>query len=177
MNAPEIDRAFPRIPRDQWLAHPHFPSQVLLLGSHENFRRLNRHLIDEAEQPGSSLDPLRQLYTRWISAMRSHEGYEERKLYPYLARRWGVSFDAATAGHRALHDADHVVLDAFVAASRDATAAARAAVVAALTHHDLVLGAHLELEEDLVIPLLLELSPAEFENYTRSSIASLLRAG
>ena len=32
---------------------------------------------------------------RWISAMRSHESYEEGKLYPFLEMRWGVSMNPA----------------------------------------------------------------------------------
>jgi hypothetical protein len=160
----DTSNAVPRLAREQWALHPNYPAQVLLLGSHQNFRRINRYLIEEAGKAGS-LKGLHRTYTSWISAMRSHERYEERKLYPYLARRWGVSFETAIAGHHALHDADLAVHDAFAAAGRNAAAEAHADVVAALTRHEAVLLDHLDHEEDAVIPLLLALEPAEFDAY------------
>ncbi len=170
---PHVEIERPYIPREAWEDHPHFPAQVLLLGSHENFRRVNRYLVEEVVKPGS-VAGLQRLYASWISGMRSHEAYEEHKLYPYLARRWGVSFDAAAAGHDALHEVDHVVRAAFAAAGRTPEPDARAALAAALARHERVLLDHLALEEDLVIPLLLALDPAEFDDYCHSSIGRLL---
>ena len=146
------------IPRHAWVSHPNFPSQVLLLGSHENFRRISRHLIERAEA-GDDLYYVGALYRRWIAAMRSHEHYEEEKLYPFLAQRWGVSFSDAQAGHEALHQRDRAVQWALVGADKDA-----APLVAALQAHDKTLVAHLEVEEDLVIPALLQLDHAEFRS-------------
>ena len=37
------------------------------------------------------LEADRLLFERWKQAMGGHEAYEERKLYPFLTRRWGVS--------------------------------------------------------------------------------------
>ena len=135
------------LPRSTWDAHPNFPTQTLLLASHANFRRVSAHLIEHPEH---------SLYRRWIRAMRSHEHYEERKLYPFLERRWGVSFADAIEGHEALHRLEGDVLAAF-ASGRGASEAMR--------EHDEVLRAHLDLEEDLVIPMLLELRPEEFRRY------------
>lgn len=148
----------PTLARERWTSHPNYPAHVLLLGSHHNFRRINRFLVEQTGRPESLLRPLRQLYTRWISAMRSHERYEEYKLYPYLTRRWGASFAAAEAGHAALHQAYDQVIEAF-------DAEARPTVVDALTHHEAVLRDHLALEEELVIPRLLALEPAEFDAF------------
>lgn len=166
------------ITRDEWRLHPRFPAQVLLLGSHENFRRVSKYLLQEAKA-GRPHAPLESLFRRWISAMRGHEAYEEHKLYPFLARRWDVSFKDAEAGHVELHERYDAVLEAFArarATSDEVSDDERAGVVRALEAHDRVLHAHLELEEDLVVPLLLELSPEEFEFYCNSSIATLLRA-
>lgn len=98
--------------------------------------------------------------------MRSHEGYEEHKLYPYVAKRWGADFGHATKGHEALHACDRDVRSAF---------RGREDVQSALRAHDRVLSQHLEHEETLVIPLLLALSRGEFEDYARSSISDLLQ--
>lgn len=158
------------IPRAEWSAHPNYPGNLLLLGSHENFREINRRLVVQLEslEPGADLSWLAHRYDLWIEAMRSHEAYEEQKLYPYLQARWGVPFDDARAGHDALHEVDVRVRAAF--ASHDVSEAADA-----LRRHEQVLRAHLELEEDRVIPLLLELPRAEFLRFTHTSIRVLLR--
>lgn len=163
----------PRIPRDQWRDHPHFQTQALLLGSHDNFRRISRVLCDEAE--GGDAAALGRLYRRWISAMRSHESYEEHKLYPYLAHRFGLSFATATEGHRLLHTRDREVRDAIENATEAGfDSSMGGALRAAFQAHDDALGDHLRLEEDLVIPLLLELPPAEFLSYYTQPIEHLL---
>lgn len=143
------------IKREQWENHKNYPSQVLLLGSHENFRRISRVLVDRAQQFGYEAG-IESLYRRWKSAMGGHEYYEENKLYPYLAKRWGVSFEDAQAGHEALRTRDRDVQAAFLEASSSTSL-----VEALLGHHE-VLIEHLRYEEDLVIPLLLELSGDEF---------------
>ena len=148
----------PIVARDQWSSHPNYPDQVLLLGSHKNFRRISSVLI-EAARNKEPLASIKNLYHRWISAMRSHEAYEEQKLYPYLSQRWGVSFEASETGHDELHVAHDKVLSAF---------STGLGVLEALKHHDEVLCAHLVIEEDQVIPLLLSLTPAEFKAYTLS---------
>ncbi|MEL6188149.1 MAG: hemerythrin domain-containing protein [Myxococcota bacterium] len=156
------------LPRDTWSSHPRFPAQTLLLQSHESFLEVSGVLI-AAARGGESMELIETLFDRWISAMRSHEAYEEAKLYPYLERRWGLSFDAAEAGHRDLHRACDQVKAAFAKGPSSPSE-----VVAALEHHDAVLRPHLELEEDLVIPGLLELSPEEFAHYYDSDIQTLL---
>lgn len=92
----------PQIPREDWQSHPRFRTQALLLGSHANFRRVSRFLIDHA----------------------AHE-------------------------NRVLH---------------------------ALRAHDRTLGAHLDVEEDAVVPLLLALDPEEFDRYYHSPISMLIPA-
>ena len=91
MNAVAV--AVPNIPREDWTTHPRFRTQALLLGSHANFRRVSRYLVDQAAR--EEFVGLHSLFDRWIAAMRSHEAYEERKLYPYLEYRWRVSLNDA----------------------------------------------------------------------------------
>ena len=165
----------PALSRPDWTSHPHWPEQVLLLGSHENFRRISAYLITAAgggEGKRSNLTAIASLYLRWITGMRSHESYEEHKLYPYLARRWGTDFAGAEAGHVALHTAHAAVVEAIAEAAEQGEITP--ALVAALRAHDQALDVHLELEEELVIPGLLALSPAEFHRYTMLSLPSLL---
>lgn len=150
--------------RDQWSSHPRFPSQALLLGSHENFRRVSGYLIEEAAGEASAR-AIGGLYRRWISAMRSHEAYEESKLYPFLERRWHTSLEAAERGHHELHTAHDAVISALDAAVSSEEGRADDALHLALVRHDEVLREHLALEEDMVIPLLLALSSEEFVEY------------
>lgn len=154
-------RQVPDIPRGTWTQQASFPSQVLLLGSHENFRRISCHLVEESQKRaaqgadiGDSLDLL-FLFRRWKSAMKNHEGYEEGKLYPYLERTFELTTDSLRAGHNALGAADVRVVDAYERGTLSD-------VAVAFAQHEEILLPHLLLEEDLVIPCLLSLSPAEF---------------
>lgn len=104
--------------------------------------------------------------------MRSHEHYEEYKLYPYLEKRWNTSLSDAQKGHELLHRAHVEVLSAFQTLHDDEEGPAR--LTAALSFHEQILKEHLALEEERVIPLLLSLSPEEFRNYYNSSIHTLL---
>jgi len=156
------------LPRDAWASHPHFPHQTLLLGSHEAFRTTSRTLVDRARRGGDTA-ALRWVFLRWKAAMGNHEHYEEGKLYPYLEARWGLDLDPARAGHTAVAEAEEAVLRAATVDGPATEALARA-----LADHDAVLLTHLDLEEAVVIPALLALSPAEFEAYTSSSLRRLL---
>jgi hypothetical protein len=173
--------AAPSIPREEWEAHPRFRSQALLLGSHANFRRVSRYLIEKATR--EELVGLHALFDRWIGAMRSHEAYEEGKLYPYLEHRWGVSLDSARAGHEALHARANAVVAAFESGARPAGSVehgedeADQPVLRALRAHDQALVSHLDVEEEAVIPLLLALEPGEFVRYYDSPISLLVPRG
>ncbi len=164
---------FTPMTKREWQAHPRFPSQTLLLGSHENFRQVSEVLVAEAEG-GGFVRPIDRLYRRWIGAMRSHEAYEEGKLYPYLERRFATSFEAAEAGHRALHAAHDGVVKALAEAQGGDDPRATDALHQALARHDGVLGTHLDVEEELVIPMLLALSPDEFVEYCDTPIDQLM---
>ncbi len=161
------------MPRSEWQTHPHYPRQVLLLGSHENFRRISTHLVHESLKHWSatpSAPPLRDhfaLFRRWKSAMKGHEGYEEGKLYPYLRARYGVSTTKLQRDHAELGRADEHVRAAF--REGDSLRASHA-----LERHNAVLVPHLAREEDTVIPLLLAMSPDEFRRYSSGSIGNLL---
>ncbi len=166
-----------QIPRDAWTSHPHWPNQVLLLGSHANFRDISRHLVQQAEEAGNGWGwaAIESLLRRWVAAMRSHESYEEHKLYPYLAQKWEVDFTPCKLGHIALHGA----YDAAIRVLREGESQPDGwtKLAAALRKHDEVLHAHLDIEEDAVIPALLSMEPDEFDRYTTLPLDRLLSAG
>ena len=156
----------PLLPRSEWSSHRNYPGQVLLFNAHQGFRRQSRDLIDAAESDGDH-GRVGLHFTAWMGRMHSHERYEERKLYPYLERRHGLDPAPLQEGHEALHAAQARVREAVLGNDRRA-------LVAALREHDRVLDEHLRLEEDMVIPRLLEMERAEFARYIDSSIDELL---
>jgi hypothetical protein len=155
---------FEPLPRERWAEHPRFPSQVLLLGSHQNFRRISKALVASAP---ASLEARQRLFDQWQAAMRSHEHYEERKLYPFLRHRFGVKTVLLEEGHAALHTIERELRRAFDADDQ-------AAWAKTMARYDVVLHEHLRDEEDLVIPCLLALEPREFSAYYHGSLAELL---
>jgi len=105
-----------------------------------------------------------------MAGMRGHEAYEERKLYPYLQCTYGVSMRPLEAGHRTL---SRLRADVYGALDVGEARPLRAALVA----FDDVLVSHLREEEDVVIPLLLDLSPEAFAHYYVSDVQTLLASG
>lgn len=101
--------------------------------------------------------------------MKNHEAYEEGKLYPYLHARYGLDSESLRHQHRLLGTADETVRSAH--GTQDALQ-----VVDAFKQHDKILVSHLAHEEDLVIPLLLEMPSAEFRRYSDGNIHGLLKA-
>jgi hemerythrin superfamily protein len=145
----------------------------LLVGSHDNFRRLSRELVDRAaEGAAEDSQAWRQRvllwFLMWQRAMGGHESYEEGKLYPYLARRYGTTLAELVDDHHQLHGLRDEVVEALDGGTNHEA-------LDALVRYDAVLCDHLEREENRVIPMLLELEPEEFTRYTRSHIDTLLR--
>ena len=92
-------------------------------------------------------------------------------------RKQGVKA-AEKVAHRELKDGA-VFLHATEDGVRDAmpevfAGGSRTTLLAAFDQFETVLGEHLDEEENLVIPMLLELSPAEFARYSMHSIDTLL---
>jgi len=159
--------------RAELRAHPRFPAQALLLGGHDAFMAISRELVSRTEAGAAvAASTVEALFRWWHRGMAGHEAYEERKLYPYLARRHGCSFEALVDDHERMHMLRDEVLRQCDA---DGEGAASPALHEALVRYDALLGEHLRREEAQVLPLLLELPPDEFTRYTRASIDELLR--
>ena len=149
--------------RTNWAQHPNYPRQALLLGSHANFLRFTESLIEVSKGLSPSAQRIGVEFQRLLSAMSGHEGYEESKLYPFLTRRYGLQVWPLEAGHKMLHNRSDEVL---AAVAKAPSSGPIPAVRRALEAHHQVLASHLRLEEDAVIPLLLRLPPAEFDQFS-----------
>lgn len=173
--------------RDRWHEHPSYPEQALLLDSHVAFRKRSAWITEsllyvapDTSAPGRKrlrwIKRLEREFDWWMRSMKSHERYEESKLYPYLTRRYGVSFAALIEGHKGLATHKDRVLKAFaeVAATDQDESAHFSALISGLHDHRQYLDGHLIEEEDLVIPLLLRLPASEFQRYVSTSAAELL---
>lgn len=172
MNPPDCEKRL-NVPhgltRSAWSDHPHYPEQLLLLGSHDNFRRASRSLIEWAGRLLRDADAVamahnRDVFNQWQAAMGGHEHYEEHKLYPYLERRYGVELGRLRHGHQRLSRLRADVRSAYGSYRPDEQ-------LGALQSFDAELRAHLAEEEDAVIPLLLHLPRADFVSYSRAQTA------
>lgn len=160
------------LPRSEWPSHPNYPQQVLLMGAHQNFREISLYVVTLVKE--ERVPKARRLFSSWMMAMRGHEHYEESKLFKYLSQRYGLSMSALEEGHDEFHEKEAWVNDGFAACAREDSQEHRDALVEALLAYRDVLWAHLKLEEDTVIPLLLAMTPEEFRRYYNSDIQSLL---
>lgn len=159
-----ISPATPRFSRDAWTKHENFPGHLLLLGSHNNFLSISKTLVTRARVLDGEPTPLwradtRYLFDWWQRGMKNHERYEENKLYPFLSDRYCVSLGVLVGDHGEIDDLRERVTVALV----DGDAAA---VRHELDAFHTTLMRHLRDEEDLVIPMLLDLEPDEFRNYS-----------
>jgi hypothetical protein len=171
----------PALAREAWAAHPRFPAQTLLLDAHESFRKRAVWIRQRVQAiapvglaPPAAFDRRQRWRLRmaddfawWMKGMRGHERYEERKLYPFLARRYGVSFAALEQAHRLLHEHEQAVADSFAALVPGAAdePARHAELLVALCAYEDALRVHLATEEESIIPMLLALEPSEFDAF------------
>ena len=116
-----------------------------------------------------------------LASMNGHEHYEEAKLYPFLCWKYSVGLKFLEREHEQLHEeADKVVnaAEELVGQSNPTAeefANLKSRLVAACFGYDKLLRRHLLEEEDCVIPLLLELTPQEFEQYYNASTYEVSR--
>ena len=110
-----------------------------------------------------------------LASMSSHEHYEEAKLYPFLCWKYEVKLSFLEREHEQLHEeAEKVVaaVEELVGQSNPTAeefATLKTRLVSACFGYDSLLRRHLLEEEDCVIPMLLELTPQEFEQYYDAS--------
>ncbi|MEN0065177.1 MAG: hemerythrin domain-containing protein [Myxococcota bacterium] len=128
--------------RSRWERHPRFHGQAaMLLQVHDGFRSALDRLVVEPDQ--------RYLFRRLVSVLRHHHHAEEIGLFPLVEARLGRTLDELVADHQALDEAIAQAADGF----------ARGDPVDGLARLQPVLIGHLDREEALVIPVLLDLPP------------------
>lgn len=139
----------------RWKRHPNIagPASTLLM-IHAQFRAASERLLlllskePEPRRLGRVFQPLAQ-------TLHHHHHAEEAMLFPMIERMTGVAPLELENDHRTLTDA----IDDVSRHLADESSAADAQRVAA--HFNTVLIEHLDREESLVVPVLLQLSPRE----------------
>lgn len=159
-------------PRRIWGSHPNFgPTTKFYLDRHAMFRecfavmrRLSAEALDAPRPaPGFARD-LARVGGFFLGELSTHHSIEDQHYFPALQRlepRLTRGFAILDRDHHAIHDA----LDRFAAAANGALAAAQApgdpkralaALEAELARFDPMLDRHLNDEEEIVIPVMLD---------------------
>ncbi len=133
--------------REEWERHPnaHGPAGMML-HIHDGFRRASAALVAESASASPSRGRIRSIFGELASVLHHHHHAEEVLLFPRLAEA-GVAAPDLEGDHRRLLAAIEAVREV-IAAGDDASAALR--------ELDELLRAHLEVEESVSIPYLLE---------------------
>ena len=123
--------------------------------------------------------------------MSGHEHHEETKLYPFLCLKFGVNLDFLEEEHEQLHVESEKILDltteimslqALKEPDRLAVELARLKnrLIDQCFEYDRLLRVHLFEEENLVVPMLLEVTAKELEmyhSYDISELTKMIKAG
>ncbi|KAJ3063042.1 hypothetical protein HDU98_001100 [Podochytrium sp. JEL0797] len=170
------------IPRKAWKSHPNMGRCGMLVYMHTNFRASSKQVLDgilsldhssfrtsNGQSPRVLLDRFRD----WQGSMNTHEYIEETYLYPYLYNKWRIDLSVLTKEHGDIHDKRDQVLASFATYLKfekssddygsDAVKKAGADLEKAMTGYVDVLKFHLAEEEELIIPMMLELSQQEYK--------------
>jgi len=160
-----------RYPRPDWHAHPGFgPMTRFYLDRHALFRELQdltrrelENLIERRRSPEAFASRFQRLARIFLGEIATHHAIEDHHYFPALARlepRLARGFDLLEADHRRLHegleayaqDANALLQALAGAGEREAAGAMldRSAALRAL------IARHLEDEEELVVPVMLD---------------------
>jgi hemerythrin-like domain-containing protein len=137
----------PASSRLEWERHPNAHGAAgMMLRIHDGFRRASEALVIEADRPTPDRRRIRAVFDELAYVLHHHHHAEEVLLFPRLAEA-GVGPDALVADHRSLTSA---------IASVDEALRNGADVSAPLHELDVVLRTHLDVEESVAIPYLLD---------------------
>lgn len=143
--------------RAAWKDQPNIggPASTLLM-IHDQLRAASARLVALVSREGDAeLARIARAFAPLAEMLHHHHHAEEAMLFPLVRRRTGVAPEPLVAEHEALTRAITAV-DASLAGG-----AARAQAKDAVARFDEVLNAHLDREESLVIPVLLEMAADE----------------
>ncbi len=134
-----------------WRAHPNASGPAyMLLGIHDQFRKASAYLVEQRE-----LHAIAHVFLPLARTLHHHHHAEEAMLFPLVEKRTGVAPERLQSDHEELTDAIDAV-EAGVMARLGTEA-----IVPLIQRFHTVLVEHLDREEDLVVPVLLELTPQQ----------------
>lgn len=157
-----------RHPRAQWRAHPNFSDLTAFwLDRHLSFREVMARMQSATElqlaEPQARFVPQIARYAGFfLDQLHEHHGIEDHHYFPRLS-----AFDRRLARGFEMLDADHHALDthmsalagavnALIAAHHDGKPPEAGALRASLARFAPFLDRHLEDEEEIIVPVLLE---------------------
>lgn len=139
-----------------WKKHPNLqgPAATLLM-LHEQFRLGSGRLGQLVEQStAENLGRVARAFIPLAETLHHHHHAEEVMLFPLIRRRTGTPPERLVSDHEELTSAIALVEESLAGSDKERAKAA------AVTFDD-VLVAHLDREESLVVPVLLEMTPDE----------------
>lgn len=161
-----------RLPRGGWEAHPEFNDLTRFwLERHLGFRRLQAALeaeteaaLDRRSDPRRAAAQIARIAGLYLNELHGHHQIEDAHYFPTLRLqdpRLETGFDLLDADHHALHAGLAAMAEAANAALRGLTLAPADLTPAGHMHETLagfgrLVGRHLEDEEDLIVPVILE---------------------
>lgn len=128
-----------------WRTHPNANGPAaMLLAIHDQFRAAANRLLELRE-----VRSIARVFIPLANTLHHHHHAEEEMLFPLVERRTGVAPSRLQS--------DHDDMTAAIGDVEDTLAAGGEPLVAAVIRFHDILMPHLDREEELVVPLLLEL--------------------
>lgn len=160
-------------PRDTWRTHGNLgPASEFWLRRHDMFRDLLPAIIDGSRQFEAKRVESQQFHAWFVQSfnflieqLHSHHQVEDHHYFPLLMRadeRLAKGFDLLDRDHKAIHDGllalldDGRALDEALRRDPIKIVMANGAMRSAIERFERLLLRHLEDEEDLVVPLILD---------------------
>jgi DUF438 domain-containing protein len=142
---------------DAWRTHPNAGGPAgMLLEVHDYFRAVSAHLLSLANGAGEhGIPTLARMFIPLAQTLHHHHHAEEAMLFPLIHRQTGTAPEQLVTDHDEMSAAITRV-EAALRARTDAEV-----VKSALASFHAILIAHLDREEGLVVPVLLEMTPNE----------------
>ena len=151
----EKAHARPAHDRAAWDRHPNIGGPAsTLLAIHDQFREASRRIASVVNRQSPDVEWARRAFRPLAITLHHHHHAEEAMLFPMVLARTGTAPEQLVRDHQALMDA----IAAVEAALSDGDAIEARATIASF---DAILVEHLDREEALVIPVLLEMTAHE----------------
>jgi DUF438 domain-containing protein len=137
-----------------WRAHPNADGPAaMMLAIHDQFRATSHHLVQLAAQ-GPAFAAIARVFMPLAQVLHHHHHAEEAMVFPFVHRQTGT----APAQLQTDHDEMTAAIDAVAASLRERE---HTRLAEAITRLHEILMTHLDREEELVIPVFLDVRPHE----------------